>query len=138
MALTSKLLTALSAVAIATGAAAQSYPERPVKIIVAYQAGQGTDVATRHFAEELTKAFKQTFYVENHAGAGGNINRPQVGDDDSMHLVVRDCIVATRAGTHLGWTLLPDLTPVRTWECAATGYESWTLRTDLTPVQERE
>lgn len=74
MALTSKLLTALSAVAIATGAAAQSsYPERPVKIIVAYQAGQGTDVATRHFAEELTKAFKQTFYVENHAGAGGNI-----------------------------------------------------------------
>jgi tripartite-type tricarboxylate transporter receptor subunit TctC len=59
--------------AIATGAAAQAYPDRPVKIIVAYQAGQGTDVATRHFAEELTKAFKQTFYVENHGGAGGNI-----------------------------------------------------------------
>ena len=73
MALISKLLTAFSAVAIATGAAAQTYPDRPVRIIVPYQAGQGTDVATRHFADELSKAFKQTFFVENHAGAGGNI-----------------------------------------------------------------
>ena len=68
-----KFMLALSAFAIATGAAAQSYPDRPVRIIVAYQAGQGTDVATRHFADQLTKAFGQTFFVENHPGAGGNI-----------------------------------------------------------------
>jgi tripartite-type tricarboxylate transporter receptor subunit TctC len=73
MALIRKLLMVLSAGAIATGALAQTYPDRPVRIIVPYQAGQGTDVATRHFADELTKAFKQTFFVENHAGAGGNI-----------------------------------------------------------------
>ena len=73
MATIRKLLLALSACAIVTSAQAQSYPDRPVRIIVAYQAGQGTDVATRHFAEQLTKAFGQSFFVENHAGAGGNI-----------------------------------------------------------------
>jgi tripartite-type tricarboxylate transporter receptor subunit TctC len=44
-----------------------------VKIIVPYQAGQGTDVATRYFADQLTKALGQTFYVDNKPGAGGNI-----------------------------------------------------------------
>ena len=54
-------------------AQAQTYPNKPVKIIVPYQAGQGTDVATRYFADHLTKALGQTFYVDNKPGAGGNI-----------------------------------------------------------------
>ena len=37
-------------------AEAQSWPAKPVKIIVPYQAGQGTDVGARLFAEQLTKA----------------------------------------------------------------------------------
>ena len=52
---------------------AQSYPSKPVRIIVPYQAGQGTDVATRHFAEQLTKGLGQSFFVENRPGAGANI-----------------------------------------------------------------
>ncbi len=52
---------------------AQTYPNKTVKIIVPYQAGQGTDVATRYFADHLTKALGQTFYVDNKPGAGGNI-----------------------------------------------------------------
>ncbi|MDZ5460726.1 Bug family tripartite tricarboxylate transporter substrate binding protein [Azohydromonas lata] len=54
-------------------ATAQSYPAKSVRIIVPYQPGQGTDVATRYLAEHLTKAMGQTFFVENRAGAGGNI-----------------------------------------------------------------
>lgn len=54
-------------------AAAQPYPSRSVRIIVPYPAGQGTDVAARHFADKLSKALGQTFFVENKAGAGGNI-----------------------------------------------------------------
>ena len=54
-------------------AEAQTWPNKTVKIIVPYQAGQGTDVATRYFADQLTKALGQTFYVDNKPGAGGNI-----------------------------------------------------------------
>ncbi len=43
------------------------------RIVVAYQAGQGTDVVTRYIAEQLTKALGQSFFVENRGGAGGNI-----------------------------------------------------------------
>jgi tripartite-type tricarboxylate transporter receptor subunit TctC len=72
-----KLLREVAALAaglaFAAVATAQSYPNRPVKIIVAYQAGQGTDVATRYIAERLQKALGQAFFVDNKAGAGGNI-----------------------------------------------------------------
>jgi tripartite-type tricarboxylate transporter receptor subunit TctC len=44
-----------------------------VRIVVAYQAGQGTDVASRYIAERLTKSLGQSFFIENRPGAGGNI-----------------------------------------------------------------
>lgn len=68
-----RLAAAALALACGTAALAQDYPARPVKIVVAYAAGQGTDVATRFLAEQLTKATGQTFFVENKGGAGGNI-----------------------------------------------------------------
>src|SRR5882672_1885649 len=63
----------LAALLWSTAATAQTYPTKPVRIIVPYQAGQGTDVAARYFAEQLSKALGQTFYVDNKPGAGGNI-----------------------------------------------------------------
>src|SRR5258706_10130980 len=54
-------------------AMAQAYPAKTVRIVVPYQAGQGTDVVARYFAEQLSKALGQTFYVDNKPGAGGNI-----------------------------------------------------------------
>lgn len=54
-------------------AQAQNYPDRPVKIIVAYPPGQSTDIATRYFANKLSQAMGQSFVVENKAGASGNI-----------------------------------------------------------------
>ena len=62
-----------AALAFAALAHAQGYPNKPVRIVVAYQAGQGTDVATRYIAERLSKALNQNFYIENKPGAGGNI-----------------------------------------------------------------
>lgn len=52
---------------------AQGYPNRPVRIIVAYAAGQGTDIATRYLADQLSKDLGQPFVIENKAGAGGNL-----------------------------------------------------------------
>ena len=55
-------------------AQAQSdWPNRPVRIIVAYPPGQSTDIATRYFANKLTQALGQSFFVENKPGASGNI-----------------------------------------------------------------
>jgi len=52
---------------------AKAYPSRGVKVMVAFQAGQGSDTVTRFIADELTRAMGQTFYVENKPGAGGNL-----------------------------------------------------------------
>lgn len=57
-------------------ALAQSWPTRPVKLIVTFAAGGGADLVAREIAPRLGDALGQPFIVENHAGAGGLI-----GDD---------------------------------------------------------
>ena len=70
-----KSVTLLTAALMLSGSAiaADNYPSKPVRIIVPYQAGQGTDTATRFFADHLSKKFGQSFIVENIGGAGGVI-----------------------------------------------------------------
>lgn len=69
----SRLFLLGAAVAMTGLAHADGYPSKPVKIIVAYAAGQGTDIATRYLAEQLSKELGQPFVVENKGGAGGNV-----------------------------------------------------------------
>jgi len=52
---------------------AQSYPNKPIKIIVAYPAGQGTDIATRYLADQLARDLGQPIIIDNRPGAGGNV-----------------------------------------------------------------
>ncbi len=66
-------LPLLAASGLAQAQAPSDYPNRPVKIIVAYPAGQSTDIASRYFANKLTQAMGQSFVVENRPGASGNI-----------------------------------------------------------------
>jgi tripartite-type tricarboxylate transporter receptor subunit TctC len=57
---------------------AQSYPSRPVRVVVPYPAGTTPDIIGRTLAERLQKAMAQPFVVENRSGAGGNIGTEAV------------------------------------------------------------
>src|SRR5258705_7937036 len=59
-------------------ASAQAYPTRPVRAVVAFAPGGVTDTFGRLMAQKLTEQFGKQFYVENIAGATGNIGTAQV------------------------------------------------------------
>jgi tripartite-type tricarboxylate transporter receptor subunit TctC len=50
-----------------------SYPNRPVRLVVPFAPGGVVDVMARILAQKLGEAMGQSFYIENHGGAGGNI-----------------------------------------------------------------
>ena len=54
-------------------ALAQAYPNRPVKLIVPYPPGGGTDIAARWIADKLGDRLRQTVFVDNRTGANGNL-----------------------------------------------------------------
>jgi tripartite-type tricarboxylate transporter receptor subunit TctC len=67
-----KLILALAATAMMAGAAqAQSYPSRPISMIVPFAAGGPTDIIARIVGEHMSKSLGQQIVVENVAGAGG-------------------------------------------------------------------
>jgi tripartite-type tricarboxylate transporter receptor subunit TctC len=64
---------ATGAVTLSAAAAADEWPSRPVRMVNTFAAGGTADVLTRLVADHLTTAFKQQFFVETRAGAGGAI-----------------------------------------------------------------
>ena len=77
---------ALVTPAIAATAPAAAYPDRPVKIVVPFAPAGPTDVMARLIAQKLSENLKQQFYVENHAGAGGNIGMSIVAQGGARRL----------------------------------------------------
>jgi tripartite-type tricarboxylate transporter receptor subunit TctC len=66
------------AVAACASARAESYPSRPVKIVVGFAAGSATDILARVTADYLSKTMGQPFVVENKPGAGGGLGTAYV------------------------------------------------------------
>jgi tripartite-type tricarboxylate transporter receptor subunit TctC len=68
-----RFIIACAALLTMGAASAQEYPSRPIRLVVAYAAGGGTDIAARIFAESLAKVLQFPVFVENKTGASGNI-----------------------------------------------------------------
>ena len=68
-----KLIAVLVLLAVAPLAAAQSFPAKPIRVIVPSPPGDGSDVMARLIGEKLTAAWGQQVVVDNRPGAGGRI-----------------------------------------------------------------
>jgi tripartite-type tricarboxylate transporter receptor subunit TctC len=68
-----RLLAGVLALAWASMAGAQSFPERPITMIVSFPAGGGADVMARLVAPKMGEFLRQQIVVENRAGAGGQL-----------------------------------------------------------------
>ncbi len=97
-------------------APAQTYPTKPVAIIVPYAAGGSLDVVTRILARSLTTRLGQTVLVENRAGAGSNIGAAYVAKStpDGYTLFLASPATAINVSLYgkLNYDPEKDLTPV--------------------------
>lgn len=73
-------LGALAATVLAAPAAAQTYPDKPIRMIIAFAAGGPTDVVGRLLAPRVSEILGQQVVVENKPGATGNIGTAMVAD----------------------------------------------------------
>ena len=78
MKIVKSLLAGVLACAFAASATAQSYPSRPIRMIVPFSAGGSTDIIARLTAAQLTKDLGQAVVVENVGGAAGALGTQQV------------------------------------------------------------
>lgn len=96
---------------------AQGYPNKPIKIIVAYAAGQGTDIATRYIADQMAQDLGQAIIIDNRPGAGGNLGTELARQAEADGYTLTMGTNATHALNQFLYNNLPfdaekDFTPV--------------------------
>jgi tripartite-type tricarboxylate transporter receptor subunit TctC len=114
------LRTALALIAmvmVSAPAAADEWPSRPVRMVNTFAAGGTADILTRLVAEQLSATFKQQFYVETRAGAGGTIGVKAVADSppDGYNFVLTNAsllVLHPLQNPKLGYDIKRDLTNI--------------------------
>ena len=96
---------------------AQSFPTRPIRVVVPFSAGGGTDVLTRILARGMTEKLGQQVVIENRTGAGGNLAMENVvrspADGYSLMMGTNGAIAVNRhLYRNMGFDALTDLAPV--------------------------
>lgn len=101
---------------VAAGAIAQSYPTKPVRLLVGYPPASGVDIAARLVATELSQAHGVQFIVDNRPGAAGNIVVEQTvraaPDGYTLSVATASAAVAQTAYAKPPFDLVKDLTAV--------------------------
>ena len=117
--MTCKTIAALAVAAILgspTGAGAQTYPDRAVRMIIAFPAGGTIDTLGRIVSQKLTEAWGQNVVVENRAGASGNIGAQAAAqaapDGYSLHLGAQTLAVNVTLAPTKGFDPTTDLEPI--------------------------
>jgi tripartite-type tricarboxylate transporter receptor subunit TctC len=102
--------------AISRVAWAQSYPSRPVRIIVGFGAGSGSDIVARLLGQWLSERLHQPFITENRPGAGGNLGAEAVvkaaPDGHTLLLVATPNAINATLYDKLNFNFLRDIEPV--------------------------
>jgi len=110
------LTTAAALPALAREAAAQSYPDRPVRVVVGFPAGGSVDIFARLVAQSLAEQFGRAFVIENRPGASGNIGTEAVAraTADGYTLLAVGVNNATNAALYdnLRFDFLRDIVPI--------------------------
>lgn len=117
--LASTCLLAIAADAVAP-AAAQQYPDRPIRVTVGFPAGSGADILCRHMINGMAKLSGATFVVDNKPGAAGNIGSDAVAKSKPDGYALLMGASSTQAGNPqiykgLPWDPVRDFEPVTTF-----------------------
>jgi len=110
------LCTAVLALGVAA-AHAQTFPDRPIKLVVAFPAGGTTDIVGRIIAEHASRRLGQQIIVENRPGAGGNIGTEAVkraaADGYTLSLcTIGTCAINSSIYAKTGYDVAKDFVPV--------------------------
>jgi tripartite-type tricarboxylate transporter receptor subunit TctC len=102
--------------AVSRSARAQAYPTRPVRVVVGFAAGGGTDITARLIGQWLSERLGQQFIIENRPGASGNIATEAVvrAPADGYTLLVATAADATNSTFYdkLNFNFIRDIAPV--------------------------
>ncbi len=114
-----KRLIATFVIALAACAAlAQVYPAKPIRFIVPFTAGSGTDIIARTLGEAMSKSMGQPIVIDNKPGAGGTIGAAQVAksEPDGYTVLIHSSGHALNPAIYpnLSYDTLKDLTGVTT------------------------
>lgn len=115
-ALTAVTLATLAPQVHAQGDAKSPLPDKPIRLVVPYSAGGGTDIVARHLADRLRTRLNRTIVVENKPGANGVIGTDLVAksppDGTTMVLVVNTHLLNPLLMKKLPYDTFKDLTPI--------------------------
>ena len=112
-----RVLVASAGIAVSAPAPAQTFPGKPVRIVVPFAAGGATDIITRILAQKLNETWRQSVLVENRGGAAGNIGAAEVARaaaDGYTLLMTSGSIVSANQHIYrnMGFDPQKDLAPI--------------------------